>query len=366
MSSLFEYTFPAIRGVQASREYYVSMCPLRLLPKIFLFDEIELKPEIRAQRILNRSRIPEISRYILNNPENYVFSSLTASIDADISFEPINPEGSRDVGLLRIPMTAKFIINDGQHRYAAIERALVENPDLGDETISIVFFIDVGLKRTQQIFADLNKYAVRPSKSLNILYDHQDSCALLTKLVVMTSPVFYDLVEMEKSHLSEQSRKLFTLSTLYSANSALLSELEGKTQKDLTKLVMEYWEEVDKYIPEWELVRTKKTTAAEVRRDFIHTHSLILNSMGIAGGTLLHTVPKDWKKRLKGIEKINWAKSDSEHWEGRIMTWGQVYKFQQNLILATNVLKKFLDLPLSKEEQKIEKRFLSSGENIDR
>ena len=38
----FEYVFPAIRGIQAGREYYVSMCPLRLIPRIFLFDEDEL------------------------------------------------------------------------------------------------------------------------------------------------------------------------------------------------------------------------------------------------------------------------------------------------------------------------------------
>ena len=42
----FGYVFPAIRGVQAGREYYVSMCPLRLLPKLFLFDEEELVPEL--------------------------------------------------------------------------------------------------------------------------------------------------------------------------------------------------------------------------------------------------------------------------------------------------------------------------------
>src|SRR5207244_2359567 len=50
----FEYVFPAIRGIQAGREYYASMCPLRLIPRIFLFDEDELKPELRAQRFLNK------------------------------------------------------------------------------------------------------------------------------------------------------------------------------------------------------------------------------------------------------------------------------------------------------------------------
>ena len=60
----FEYSFPSITGMQAGKYYFVSMCPLKLIPKIFLFDEDELKPELRAQRSLNRSRIPEISRYI--------------------------------------------------------------------------------------------------------------------------------------------------------------------------------------------------------------------------------------------------------------------------------------------------------------
>ena len=67
MEASFEYVFPAISGVQAQREYYVSMCSLRLMPKIFLFDEEELVPELRAQRTLNKARLPALCRYILDN-----------------------------------------------------------------------------------------------------------------------------------------------------------------------------------------------------------------------------------------------------------------------------------------------------------
>ena len=120
----FEYVFPAIRGIQAGREYYVSMCPMRLLPKIFLFDEEELVPELRAQRLINKSRLPEMTRYITANPETYVFSAITVSVDADARFDRIASEGDASrVGMLRIPMSARFIINDGQHRRAAMERA---------------------------------------------------------------------------------------------------------------------------------------------------------------------------------------------------------------------------------------------------
>ena len=93
VDSAFEYVFPAIRGLQARREYYVSMCPLRLIPKIFLFDEEELVPELRAQRSLNRNRIPEITSYLLNHRNEYVFSALTASVDAELRFEPFEIPG---------------------------------------------------------------------------------------------------------------------------------------------------------------------------------------------------------------------------------------------------------------------------------
>jgi DNA sulfur modification protein DndB len=184
----FHYAFTSLRGVQGGREYYVAMCPLKLLQKLFLFDEDELAPEIRAQRSLNRARIPEIARYVVNNPGDYVFSSLTASIDGPVTFEPV--ADGLNVGTLTVPMTAKFVINDGQHRRAAIEAALKERPDLGEETISVVFFLDVGLKRSQQMFADLNRYAVRPTRSIGVLYDHRDALAVLARHLTHQVPVF--------------------------------------------------------------------------------------------------------------------------------------------------------------------------------
>src|SRR5919107_1218245 len=121
MNAPFEYVFPAIRGVQARREYYVTMCPLRLIPKVFLFNEEELVPELRAQRTLNKARLPELAQYILQNRETYTFSAITASVDANVRFEPFDstPEGKR-VGLLHVPRDPRFIINDGQPRRAAI------------------------------------------------------------------------------------------------------------------------------------------------------------------------------------------------------------------------------------------------------
>lgn len=104
------YVFPAVRGTQAKREYYVSMVSLDVMSKIFQFTDEELPPEIRSQRILNKSRIPEIRDYILSNPDSYVFSALTVSVDGDMEFLAAD-KSAPQVGTISISMAARFLIN---------------------------------------------------------------------------------------------------------------------------------------------------------------------------------------------------------------------------------------------------------------
>lgn len=344
------YSFPAIRGVQAGRNYYVSMCPMRLIPKIFLFDEEELGPEMRAQRPLNKGRIPEIARYILDNPDSYVFSALTASVDAEIRFEPLAAStGAQQLGVLYIPMDARFIINDGQHRRAAIEMAMKENHAIANESIAVVFFQDHGLGHCQQMFADLNRYAVKPSPSLSILYDQRDDQAQITRLIIYSSPMFNDLVERERSSLSLRSRKLFTLSAVHAAVGSLLKGMTAESMEELTKLAGDFWQELSSFMPEWELVRTGKLMAGEVREKYIHSHAVTLQAFGMMGNTLLRSHPKDWREKLKIIKKIDFSRSNTA-WEGRMILGGKVNKGRANVILAAAEIKQQLGLELTPEE----------------
>ena len=330
------------------------MCPLRLIPRIFSFDGEELPPEMRAQRNLNEDRIPELKQYILDNPDDYVFSALTASIDAEVQFEAVGQGDGQRVGLLRVPMDARFIINDGQHRRAAIEAALRENPSLGYETIAVVFFMDRGLKRCQQMFADLNRYAVRPSPSIGVLYDHRDSLATLTREVSFKSKLFRDLVETEKSSLATRSRKLFTLSSLYVANRDLVHGWEGMAFDEAVAKVKAFWEELATHIPEWTLVHERKVSAGEVRRDFLHSHSLFLQAMGHMGNALLEN--EDWRDVLPRIATIDWMRSNPI-WEGRALLDGRLRKSHRNVILTGNVIKQAMNLELTDLERKTEAGF---------
>lgn len=359
----FSYVFSALRGIQAGRDFYVVMCPLKLIPKIFLFDEDEIPPELRAQRSLNRARVPEIAQYIVENPKDYVFSSITACVDGEIRFQSLDKnQSARDIGHLVVSMTARFIINDGQHRRAAIEEALKERPELGDETISVVFFVDARLQRTQQMFADLNKHAIRPTKSLGILYDYRDPQSQLARKLMTTVPAFKGLTETEKTTISNRSIKLFTLSSIYQGTRALLNKPKnGHITTQEEALAIEFWTEVSKYIPEWKLAQERKVSAAELRRDFIHAHGIALHALGIVGAALVASDPKRWKERLKALAKTDWQRSNSQLWEGRALVGGRVSKAHNNVTLTAGALKRIIGVPLSPEEERVETFFRKRG-----
>lgn len=351
------FTFTALRGIQACREYYVVMCPLRIIPRIFLFNEMEIPPHMRAQRILNKTRIPEMASYMIKN-EDYTFSSITASIDGEVRFDAIKDSGHfSKMGTLTVPMSARFLVNDGQHRRAAIEKALAEKPELGSETISVVFYLDAGLKRSQQMFADLNKNAVKPTTSLNILYNHRDDFSRTIISEINNVPIFSNnLTELEKTSISNRANKIFTLNSIYHATVSLL----GKKSKNPSitseekKLISEFWNEVYNNIKEWKDVVNDKITPYGLRQDYVHVSGVVLHALGRMGYNLMQKYPHNWKSKLKVLKSIDWKKSNTM-WEGRAMQNGRLSKVRANLVLTTNYLKQQVNLSLTKEEKNLEK-----------
>ena len=361
----FGYVFPAIRGVQAGREYYASMCPLRIMSKLFTFDDEEVPPELRAQRSLNRGRIPEIARYITENEDNYCFSAITASVDSTVRFEPLGEDGeSSRVGRLHIPLEARFIINDGQHRRAAIEQAVADNHRLGNESIAVVFFIDHGLARCQQMFADLNRHVVRPSKSIGVLYDHRDDKAALTREMIFKSEFFQPLVDLEATSLSKRSKKLFTLSAMYQANCLLLDDLGMSDREQSVATCKLWWEAVAEHMTDWKQVHRHEATAADVRKQKIHTAATTLGALGQVGNALLRerrdAEDQKWEKRLRPLAKISWLKT-APQWQGRAIVRGQMRKGNDNMHLIAIAIKQELKLKLSPEDRQAEDRFQAAS-----
>ena len=159
-------TFPAMRGRIGGREYFATIMALSEIPRFFKFNDWQqFSPELRAQRVLNVSRVPVIAKYILDNEDSYLFSSITASYaTGTIDFTPGSEEW-QDIGHIQLDLERmEFVINDGQHRCAAIAQALTDNPSLAKDRISVLLFPMENTERMQQMFSDLNRFAQRSSK----------------------------------------------------------------------------------------------------------------------------------------------------------------------------------------------------------
>jgi DNA sulfur modification protein DndB len=252
---IYKLPVPAVRGYQSGREFYVAVIPFGLLPKLFYFDEEFVPAELRSQRELNEKRIPEIANYILRN-NDWLFSSLTATVKGEMEFKAID-EHNPDIGILQVDMNSLFIINDGQHRRAGIIQAMKQNPELQRENISVVIYRFESPERSNQMFADLNRYAQKPTKSLNVLYDSRDPLSQATSEMLKSIELFEQFTDKDRVSLPSRSPRLFTLGSLYEANRYLLKVTKKKlrdfSEAD-TAVIIAYWQEVVRNMPLWDMV----------------------------------------------------------------------------------------------------------------
>jgi len=343
-------TLPAMKGRIGKRDYYVAMIKLNLISKIFSFHEwAELPPEQRAQRVLQRTRVPEITQYILDNEDGYLFSSLTASFDGEPFFKPSNE--SHEMGLLELPLESQFVINDGQHRMAAIIEAMKQNPTLGSETISVVFFPFEDLDRMQQMFSDLNRTVKVTSKSLNILYDHRDLLAQIVLDMVEKVPVFKNMVDKDRVSLPLRSPKLFTLSAIYDATYQLVGEVSHENYDEKAKITLDYWETLGGNIHQWKQVWGGDLRPSELRSEYVNSHAVVLWGLGAMGKILLQEYPTEWISRLHGLTKIDWRRINKE-WQGICMQGPDILNRIQTKKDTAAFLKHKMGLPLTSSEEK--------------
>lgn len=351
----YAYHFPAVRGIQARREYYIGMVPLKMISRLFSSDEEYLQPEYRAQRKLNTSRVPVISQYIVENRDNYVFSALAASIDGEYRFNQASETAS--LGVLEVSMDARFLINDGQHRKAAILEALQEDPTLGEETIPVVFFEDAGLARSQQLFTDLNKHAVKTSNSISELYDSRDPLAVITRAVIFNIPFFNEYTDKETDNLGKYSSNLFTLNTFYKANKRALrnNPIDEKARDFLQK----YWEQVAEHMSPWHALVANEISKKDLRENYIATQGVVIQALGRLAATFYQSTDTNIKT-LEHISKINWRRSALQ-WQGRAIKNGRIITNNEAIILTCNAIKNELHLPFTDDEKARENHLVKQG-----
>ncbi len=340
--------FPAMRGRMGSREYYACLMPLNAIPQMFKFtDWIGFSPEDREQRVLNVKRVPDLKHYILDNETDYLFASITASYKCPPAFTPI--PGDDSIGTLKVKLGDEFVINDGQHRCAGICAALKETPNIGDHTISVLLFPWETKDRMQQMFSDLNRFVVKTSKSLDILYDKRDKLSAATLAALDHVDAFKDLVEKDDASLKSRSPKLFTLAALYDANRELLREHINAPISENMDRIVRFWNVVARNMPDWAKVRAGMKLAVELRAEKIVSHSTVLRALGGLGAELAKE--PGWEDRLQALQSIDWSKKNPE-WDNICIVANSVVSNRQARAATKAFIKAKLGMSLTDGEQR--------------
>ena len=168
--------------------------------------------------------------------------------------------------------------------------------------------------------------------------------------------IFQGRVELEKTSISNRSTKAFTLNGLSDATMHLVGISKSKKLSNEEKdLIKEFWHQISKNIPEWQLLLERKITPGELRKEFVHSNTNSLNALGIVGKTLVQEHPDDWQEKLRGLKNINWSRSNPE-WEGRLLLNGRMLKNVIGVELAANTILQMCGITLSEDRLKHEKK----------
>lgn len=351
----FTYAFPAVSGIQASKEYYVAQVPYRQLVRLFTFDDEELvPPQLRAQRKLNETRAEAIGDYMLNNTAEYVLPSITASVDQSMRFEPYAP--GQALGQLRIPMDATLLINDGQHRRRGIEKAIKKNPRLKDETIAVVIYFDQGLQRSQQMFADINNNQVKPSSALNLVYNHRDPFAAWIKELLQRPGMrrIADRIDMERSSVAATSSNLWSIvafkkfiERFFGVTARKFPEyIEGRDLEDMARFVELFLGALGPNLQIWQAMLEYSFSAPEVREKFVCGHAVFLEALGMLAYHLVES-GRDLSD-LEGLKAISVGKQ-MDYWQGRCVVNGKMNKTTDGVKLTAAQLCEFAGVALPPE-----------------
>ena len=238
---------PAIRGYMGSMIYYTATFTFKQIAERVnpideeLYTSSSLRDQI--QRSLTKNYV-SIKKYILTQKEHFFNALVLAIYDGEPTWNELELDFKGidyySMGFLRLNGEEKIFPVDGQHRVEGIREAIKENPELEDETITVIFIghhnDKEGKEKTRRIFSTLNRYA-KPVKPGDIIaLDEDDTVAIVTRNLLETYPLFInDNVKAdlkESKALSDNDTKSFTsLLTLYDTNRIIYTYYKSRDNK---------------------------------------------------------------------------------------------------------------------------------------
>ena len=259
---------PSLRGLIGDWVYYPTLMKLKdIADRIKIAEELYESKTLSdmVQRYIKRNRGREIKDYLLNQQQRFFNSLIVAVYEGDptwyditsiesnnlLDTEDIPEDVVAGIGILSLNGEEKLFTLDGQHRLIGIKEAIVENPELGEEELSIIFIAHrtdlEGMERSRRLFTTLNKNAVRVSKGEIITLDEDDTMAIIVRRLVSENSMFTEdrILNNATDNIPKSNQTcLTTIGNLYDllgilfTKVSIISKKKSPTdrKKELTKI----------------------------------------------------------------------------------------------------------------------------------
>ncbi len=278
---------PALRSKIGDWTYYTSTLSFEKISLLVRKIDNELHQSETLRDQIQRSitdNYKNVKNYILNKEDRFFNSLVLAVYDGEPKWIEVElnyqEEYFYNVGFLEFNGQEKIFPVDGQHRVEGIKAALLDNPELGKEEISVILIAHkndvLGMQRTRRLFTTLNRYA-KPVKLNDIIaLDEDDSVAITTRELLENHTLFSKkrINNAEQKAIPENDKNAFTsLITLYECNLELYKRfLKITYNQNPTKLFLL---EKQRYRPNDILLASFLSFSNGFWNDFIDNYSLL-------------------------------------------------------------------------------------------
>ena len=221
MKSLY---LSSLRGIIGDWVYYPCLMKFRdIAERINLAEEIYESKTLNelVQRELRENRGQEIRAYLIQQEQRFFNSLIVAVYEGDpnwygitnlrpndkLDIRKVPDEVVESIGFLDLSGGERLFVLDEQHRLVGIKEAVKENPELGDDELTVIFIAhntdSAGKEKSRRLFTTLNRNSKPVLRGKIIALDEDDTMAIIARRLVVENPMF-----MEKRILNNATNNI--------------------------------------------------------------------------------------------------------------------------------------------------------------
>jgi DNA sulfur modification protein DndB len=221
---------------QGNRTHLAFSLSLKLLLEIAKLNSADgKKNKSNAEEMMNRPlmqpHVKDIAKYLVNT-DAYILPPFIFNSNTPIKVFAFG-SGSVKFGYAIISSDILLYVTDGQHRLKAIEKAVIERPELNNDSVTVLVVQEEDLEQIHQDFADCSKNKPIPP-ALRASFDVSDFLSKITRDLTKELDIFTGRIDKISSTVGKDPNYIFTMSQLRIGVSEFLFGTSNKSFDSFT------------------------------------------------------------------------------------------------------------------------------------